>query len=251
MSTKREFKSICSVDSYPAPLSSLIKPTHTFSLACGSAGCIEASCSQDGSSRFTSPRLSGSVLLTYENRGTACLQGRLTALPLPGHRCSRHHGLPGPASVLAHDRSTLTPGPGDPPPWRAFLTLECQEEFWNEAQVARWGWGTLDLHRLRPRTWPLPRDHLHRPGSGVASPPTPVPSSVPGSQAQGPVISEKPSGGGAAASPDLMAPRSPKGLLKPRFADAACSAAGAWVRDGSMREGARGAQQAPGRGAAA
>lgn len=49
----------------------------------------------------------------------------------------------------------------------------------------------------------------------------------------------------------LMAPRSPKGLLKPRFADAACSAAGAWVRDGSTREGARGAQQAPGRGAAA
>lgn len=66
MSTKREFKSICSVDSYPVPLSSLIKPTHTFSLACGSAGCIEASCSQDGSSRFTSPPQSGSVLLTYE-----------------------------------------------------------------------------------------------------------------------------------------------------------------------------------------
>lgn len=214
-------KSICSVARCPVPLSTLIKPTHTFSLACGCAGCG----GQLRSARFLAfhqpTAVLLSVLFTCEDRGTARLQGHLPAFPLPGHPCSRHHGLPGSASVLAHDRSTLTLGPGGLPPWRALLTLECQdpsgvlERSTGRSLGLGVGSGRSDLHRLRPHTWPLPRDHFHRPGSGGAAPPRPVPSSVPGSQAQGRVISEDPPGA-APLPPPTSWPQGAQRTLKTR-----------------------------------
>lgn len=111
--------------------------------------------------------------------------------------------------------------------------------------------GRSDLHRLRPHTWPLPRDHFHRPGSGELPCPGSAPSSVPGSQAQGPVISGGTSGAAPLASPDLVAPRSPKDPCT--WSQSARSAAGAWVRDGArgkVHEGLSGLQ-AGGRGESA
>lgn len=110
-------------------------------------------------------------------------------------------------------------GPGDLPPWRAPDPRVPGPSGVLERSTGRSlglgvGWGRSDLHRLRPHTWPLPRDHFHRPVPGSCPAQGLCPPRSPDLKHKG-RLSQRNLRGGAAASPTSW-PQGAQRTLKTR-----------------------------------